>query len=301
MTTSPSGGMSYSALARTMRFFGFLFFLFLPALVSALTVSPLRQTIVVDQGEEDRVRIEVTNNSTDAVMLVPEVDAFSLDEKGRPIFGAADAAIFWVRPEPRKLLIRPKETKSLVFVAPVPKNAEPGAHYLGLFATQKPPEGGVGIGSRVGSLLFLYVSGEYPEELQKVEFGSNRLWYLEPPMELRLALRNTGKIHVVPQGLLAVRNGRGEAVGQFLINEEKQKVLPGAVWRASYKLPLPALLDAGKLTAVVNVQYGSGNQHIFDAITFWYAPREVVILVAVFAVLAAVFLIFLYKTQKKRL
>ena len=270
---------------------------FIPANVQALTISPLRHTVVIDPGREEEVTMVITNDSSAAISLTPEIDAFQLDpETGTAIFGARDEAVQWVETEETELSLGPGAARLLAFRIAVPKGAEPGSHYLGLFVGTAPAEGTVGVGSRLGTLLFLHVAGEVHEEVTREDFFASRSWYARPPIQLSLWLKNNGTIHVVPAGELVLQKGK-RVIDRQAMNGLQRKILPGERWEEQYRFDHLGWRDAGRIEAVVSLQYGITRQPIVDRISFWYVPIG---LLAAMAAVGLLLILAVWLTMKKK-
>ncbi len=251
----------------------FLCLLLLPDLAYGLTISPLRQTITLDHGKKQEISVRLRNEETSEIMVTPMVEAFRLEERtGRPIFGVKDEAIQWVTSTWSNIRLRPGEEREAVFVIQAPANAEPGGHYLGLFLAGAPLGGGLSAGARVGSLLFLYVAGEVSEKLETVQFSSEANWNLYGPVRLTLKLRNSGTIHVIPDGNVTIETRSGRIVAERGINQDRRKVLPGDDWVGEYVFDGLSPSDLGKLTVTARIEYGLGAQKIIERTDFWRLP-----------------------------
>ncbi len=239
----------------------------------ALSISPVRQTVVVDPGEQMTVSLEAKNDTGKNITVVPSVASFAIDEEtGLAVFGDRDSAIAWVTPMAREVRLRPGEKKNVSFVIAVPASAEPLSHYLALFVGEAPPTGSeIGIGSRVGSLLYLHVGGEQRESLVVEYFSPPQRWIRRLPVRLDLQIKNAGTIHAVPSGDVRVI-GNGELLASFPMNEERRTILPGGRWIGTYDVPALTWWQIGKLRASVYIQYGLTNQVLQKEITFWYVP-----------------------------
>lgn len=274
-----------------------LYFFVLAESAQALTISPLRHTVVIDPGQSQTVILTITNDSDKTISFTPEIDAFQLEaQTGTAIFGARDEAVSWVEPAERQLTVRPGATRAIAFRINVPKEAEPGSHYLALFVSQAPAVGTIGVGARVGALLFLHVAGEVREELTREDFFSTRAWYTKPPLTLSLWLRNNGTIHVVPVGEVLLQKG-GRVIDRQNLNTGERKILPGARWEENYQFEKLAWRDVGRIEAVASLQYGLTRQPIVDRVAFWYLPAGLLLVIGVSLIL--VFVGWLMMKKKK--
>lgn len=257
-----------------------LFFLYLISVspAYALQVSPLRETMVVDPGKTTSITLHAKNDENDPFFVETSVSAFTIDPKdGHAIFGAKDSAVSWIQApaEPVKLL--PHEEKLLTFYVHPHENATPGGHYLALFVARRPTEGMIGIGSRVGVLLFLYTSGQVRESMDIQSFDSSNEFYFHSPFRVILRMRNTGDIHTIPQGVVSLQNMFGAVVDRWIVNASKRKVLPGGVFEETYTREKGGIGAVGPLNVVANIRYGATGQPLFANASFWYAPFAAII------------------------
>ncbi len=266
-----------------------------------LSIFPVRQTVAVNPGEEALVEVLVRNDTDKPVRSRPEVDSFSIDgESGRAIFGVQDQALSWVGWQEEQVDLLPGERGIFKFIIRVPDGAEPGSHYVALFARTLPSDGEIGVGSRVGSLLFLHVAGELREELIREGFGSDDFIYTRAPIDLTLKLRNVGTTHVVPRGTLLVENCWDEMVVKLSLNSNERKVLPHTGWVGRYAVEELDWRDAGPLKARVFLNYGISNQIMSEQVTIWYLPWPLVAVVCVVVFLFVTAALIIVVLKKRR-
>ncbi len=251
-----------------------------PTRAQAVSVSPLRQTVVIDPGERQIVEMEVVNADGQEKTVVFEADAFTLDADGRPVFGQDDEAVVWVTPEIQSIELAPGGRETARFIIAVPAEAEPMSHYLALFAAELPGLGGVGIGTRVGSLLFLHVGGTATESLEIEDFSYPAGWVRDTSAAYQLTLKNTGTIHVIPAGTIRVSNWWGETIAEIPVNAAGRKMLPYTSWREAWSLPPINVVNAGPLRTDVRLTYGvTGQSLTFFGRGGWFVPPGAIALV----------------------
>lgn len=282
-----------SFLKGVLFFIGFLFLVFLPVGAKAITLTPTRQTAVIDGGKTQTVKIILQNEEKQTVTAKGVVEGFEIDEKtNRAKFGVRDEATEWVTISPSEVTLAAGETKEILFTFTVPETAKTKAHYLGLFALVSAEGGQVGISSRVGSLLFLYTSGSFEEKSDVLDFSAGSMWYTKKPVNIFLTVNNTGNIHVQPQGTVSVKNWQGNVVGVYPINDENHLLLPNKKRQEVFDIPL-ALKDIGKFEARLEYRYGISEHIIVKDISFWYIPLFVIIGTGVMALLILFLLVVL--------
>lgn len=287
------------------NFFSFFFlgfFIFSLQTVSAITLSPTRQTAIIDGGKTQTVKITLTNEEKQTVTAKGVVEGFEIDEKtNRAKFGIHDEAVEWATISPSVVTLSAGETKDIVFTFRVPETAKTGVHYIGLFALVSSEGGQVGISSRVGSLLFLYTSGNFEEKSDVLDFSAGSMWYTTKQANIFLTLNNSGTIHVQPRGEVSIKNWRGKIVGVYPINPQNHLLLPQKKFDTVFDVSL-GFQDIGKLQAHLQYIYGVNEQIVVKESTFWFFPLSVIIGGAFFLIVVLFLLLVLgikITTQKK--
>ncbi|PIT86277.1 MAG: hypothetical protein COU33_04090 [Candidatus Magasanikbacteria bacterium CG10_big_fil_rev_8_21_14_0_10_43_6] len=239
----------------------------------ALTIAPLRQTAVVEAGEDMTISLFVINETDTPFVVTPEVDAFVIDEQtGVALFGQPDIAKQWVTPVEKRIALQPGEHGQFQFIVHPPVGTLPGAHYLGLFAKSSAGDGQVGVGSRVGSLFFLHVAGDVTELLVQKDFSFNTKSIWQRTRDVYIDISNEGNIHVVPTGKIVVHNWRGKTISEIPLNTKEEKILAGGRFKRTFSFPSLSIFDIGKVEATLHMQYGLTNQLFTRSISFWYVP-----------------------------
>lgn len=234
----------------------------------AFSIFPVRRTLVVDPGKTALAVVEIYNDEGEVLEVTPEVDSFILNpDTGNAEFGQRDDAKAWVHTKDQVFSLAPKEKRSVEFVITVPLGVAPESHYLGLFLRQKPTGGQVGLGKRVGTLLFLHVSGVVTEKVQLQDFSYEKKNDAE---SMHVQLLNEGSIHLVPIGTINFFNIWGEKVAEIPINPNQRKVLPDGVWRATFAVPQFGWKSSGKIRADLVMSYGLSSQMLTRDVSFWY-------------------------------
>ncbi len=260
-------------LRRIYSFFIAGVFLFgFPQALFALTLGPSKQTIVVDQGQTATANIFVLNDGETPQTYIGEVDAFVASADGvTPVFGQTDEAKKWISIQPATLSLDPGEKGIMTFSISIPQGTAPGAHYLGLFARQQAAEGQVGIASRAGSLLFLYVSGAIEEELQLQELSVEGNFFSKE-RKLFVQTKNLGNIHIIPKGTVSIKNMSQTSLFQRELNPHTKSVYVGQTWKFQEDMVLPSVRAIGKNSADLQVHYGVSEKIITGQVSFWYIP-----------------------------
>lgn len=260
--------------------------LLLPASVDALSISPVRQTLILDDGTSKLVEIAVFNESPELIFVQGEVDAFGINEENGNIrYGVHDEAKRWVTPQGGPQPLAPGEEKKISFLVDIPKGVPPASHYLTLFASAEPTNAGnVTAKTRVGSLFFLHVAGQVTEDLQVLDFSTRREWYTKGPVDVQVLLENKGNILAFLDGKVQIHHPWGG-----IWYEEDiplgQKVLAGNRWKQRFDGIDLTWRDIGKHEVSIALTYGAQGKGLTAHTSFYYIP--------VWLYLGAGFLIFL--------
>jgi hypothetical protein len=266
--------------------------------VKALTLSPVRETLVVDAGKDQIAFVYIKNDSEIEQTFLFETDAFGLDpDTGHIQFGKNDEAKSWVVPNYPVLTLKPGETRRVNFMIHIPVGTPPSSHYLALVAKQNPVKGQLSIGERVASLLFLHVSGTVHESISLQDFSSEKNWYFWNPLKMHVQLKNQGTIHAIPQGRIDILNWWGKKIAEIPVNITNRKILPNEKWKEVEELKEIHFWNIGKLHARLFLKYGVTEQDIVAEKSFYFVPWYFVLFGLIF-VFGVTFGVRFFKEKK---
>lgn len=252
--------------------------LFVPLFAHAISISPTRQTITIDKGTTQTLSIEVENNENSELVVAPTVYTFFLEEKtGALQLSEHDDSLSWIQVKKEAIQIPPNEKVLVPYTITIPNDAKPGAYYFVLFAQKKANNSTINVVSQVGSLLFLYVAGNIEESLHIADVNTNHRWYFAPNIEATVTFKNSGTIHVVPQGELTVKNARGNTITTMSLGENTEKILAGGTRINTYHIKNISWKDIGPLYIEVAGTYGVSKQTYKRWVHVWYVPKEIII------------------------
>jgi hypothetical protein len=251
-----------------------------------LAVSPAFQSVSV-AADVPSVQYEVqliNRNPVDQNFRLSRVDFKALDEQGGVAFlGTSTSELehkyglaSWMSLEKDAVFVPAgKSAKVLVTINNRPDLA-PGGHYGAVLATAvddlgRPTGDQVGVKQVLSSLVLVTKEGGAERDLklvsQTAEAGWSRL-----PSAATLRFQNLGNVHVVPRGIVEVKDTAGRVVVRGAINEESGNILPESY--RQYKTPLrqiaPALLP-GKYQMVTTYRYDGTDATSVFVTSFWYA------------------------------
>jgi hypothetical protein len=133
----------------------------------ALTASPSR----LELAGTSQATVRVTNGGASRVVLDVGEAGFALDLRGRPRVVAQRAsprsAASWLAFRPRRLVLRPGASGSVMVASKVPARAEPGDHdALVLFTTRRRVADGLSVRVRMGVVVIVRAPGEIVRGIQ---------------------------------------------------------------------------------------------------------------------------------------
>jgi len=185
----------------------------------ALTASPSK----LELAGTSRATVRITNRGASRLVLDIGEAGFALDLRGRPRVAARRAsnrsAAGWLAFRPRRLVLRPGASGSVIVTSKVPARAEPGDHdALALFTTRRRAADGLSVRIRMGVVVVVRAPGPIVRGIQArgldvVRRGRTRT--------LQLSLVNRGNVSesfVRARALVSLERGgrrlarvRGEA------------------------------------------------------------------------------------------
>jgi hypothetical protein len=319
-----------------------IFYIFLGKQAYALTLSPPRLEVSGDPGQTLVGELEVYNEQESEITFYVSSQNFEArGETGSPYFLPYDGTglASWIFAQD-SITIGPKERTKLPYEIVIPQDVEAGGYFASIFfatSPQTPEEAGqVTIGSKVGTLVFLNVSGDAPEGAGVIEFSTkdgNMFSYL--PITLYYRFSNDGARKVMPLGDIEIKNLLGRVCAKLDANKSKGNVLPGSVRRfeidwnivgqdsADEKdqeiIEKMAVIEEGqkvgffeavkmqkdnfaigKFTADLNLKYGDNETAVSQA-TFWVIPWQILSLVLGALIILIIIIKLMMKRHNKKL
>lgn len=266
---------------------------------NTLKVSPVRSDIEVKPGESKAVQITVSNLTGDDITVRPITNDFIAgDESGTPALILDEDKTAPTHSLKRFLspladvTIPAKQAKTIDVVVTVPSDAQAGGYFGAVrFAPTSPDGGGqVNLSASVASLILLSVPGKTVEQLKLTDFsvkqGSRTGTFFNTPKDLNATFRfqSTGNVQVAPFGKISVKQGNKVVYeADFNDGNPRDMILPDSARR--WDVPLKELGTFGHFTAVATLTYGSNNQTIEAAQSFWIIPTWAVIIGIVLLIL----------------
>jgi hypothetical protein len=258
------------------------------------TVSPVFREVQVKAGQaQARHALTLRNRSAvSQTFRLSAVNFGALDESGGVAFLGQEGGGFerkyglaaWMKLEQDLVTVPAGGSLEIAVAVNNSDTLAPGGHYGAVLATADTDAGGVGAAAgggsspepRVGvkqvlsSLVLLVKEGGGAADLRLVSQGVTARWWAMPE-EVRHRFLNAGNVHVVPRGVVEVKDPTGRVVARGALNEGSGMVLPESHRR--YTTPMVRLASAwlpGRYTATTTYRYDGTEDTKTFTTTFWY-------------------------------
>lgn len=287
-----------------------------------LTLSPTLINLTTDPGQPVSAQLKITNNNNFREFLRMDLAKFEAAEGGeRPVLldlTPEDEFTQWISFSEDQFAVDPNETKTIKFTISPPNTAALGYYYaliINRIVIQEPGRRQTVVAGAPAVLTLLEVrSPQAKRELQLVDFRPDQFFYEYPPVNFGVELKNSGNIHIVPNGdafidsmknkdiaILPVNSKRGNVLPQtqrtfvfswddaFIVRvpkEEDGNVVKDAkgktVYTTKWDLTKANKLRIGKYTAHLLLVYDNGERDIpLEAkVSFWVIPWKILAAVA---------------------
>lgn len=285
----------------------------MPAMsAQALTISPPYVDYRLNPGDTVLDVVKVYNEDTAPNTFHVQVMNFTSiagEETGTPTFYPAtekrdgtDLAKWITVTDPNKTYtLAPKERANIPIAINIPKDAQPGAHYGAvLMASGKADEKGgtVGVETKLGSLIFVNVSGDLNETGRILDFSfkDKKVWYNMLPIDFFMRFENDGNTNLRPAGNVFIKNWYGRQVASIKVNDQFGSVLPHSIRKFGFGWGAGKPKDGGFFAQVANewnnfgfgryqatlfVNYGSNNQTLSEVRYFTVWPWRLMTLAGI--------------------
>ncbi len=181
-----------------------------------------------------------------------------------------------------------------------PENAQPGGYYSSVIVSSLPAIGddessaGAKIVSRVAVLFFVRVNGPVNQQGQlddfRIEGGDS--FMQKGPVNFEILFKNEGTVHLVPYGMVRIKNIFGKEVGKVPVDAYFS--LPESLRYRQVTWAQERLL--GRYTAELNLNRGYEGKEDISKISFWVIPWTYI--VAVLIVIFIITLLWKFVTSK---
>lgn len=203
-----------------------------------VSVSPFLQEVRISGSEPTKnFDISYTNDSSkNQTLVLSVVDFGSLDQTGGVAFaGSGLSQLFdkytlshWLILPNNNIVLAPGQKTTVTPVISNEGSLAPGGHYAAIVATVLDPDSGssnnVSVKQKISSLVLAVKTGgeKYDLSLAKIQTNGN---LLRLPDQVDLTIRGTGNTHVVPRGVVTLKDGN-KIISRGVINQESSFLLP---------------------------------------------------------------------------
>jgi hypothetical protein len=213
----------------------------------------------------------------------------SLDETGGLIFSGLPqdyqqkyGLTKWVSLAQSKLTIPARKVGKVDFTIKNEASLSPGGHYGAIIVRQVGEQLSsnerIALSPQAASLIFLRkVGGEkYGLSLPRIE-SNHSIWRL--PTKVKLPFKNDGNVHVVPRGVVRIKDSVGREIAKGIINPESALILPERGRSFSVSLdPQAQIIWPGRYTIEVEYRYDGRDKLSHISQTFYTANLRVFLL-----------------------
>lgn len=273
-----------------------------------LTVSPARQEITVNPGEELLINVRYYNRNDYPVSGIIKVADFIIEGKEENIKIMEDvfqvsskySSSTWFSLPFNNPTIAVEDKITIPIKINVPSDASPGGHYVSIYFEPVVKDFNSGnenktvmtISSRIVALVYLKVAGQISEKASLSNFSCAD--FLEHgPITVETGVLNSGDYHIRPNGVITLSNIFGGFVDQKIIKEKN--IFPGTI--GSYKYDLGKRWMIGRYKLNLAISYGEKGQALHRIVYVWIFPWKIAILI----VLTVIILFFIINHQYKKL
>lgn len=288
-----------------------------PESSSGLQVSPTRSELTIATSKSDSTVLSIKNITGGVITVKAEIDDFKPDDNtGTPqlLTNQTEPAATSIKPflvPIQEFKLNVGETKKLEIKLRVPQD-QPAGGYFGVVRFKAFPENNgangngqqVSLTASVGHIILVQVPGQINEKLQAVslsaEYHKNPSnFFVHPPDQMRLEVKNTGNSFIKPFGNVSVRNSQGKEIYSYEINatDPRGNVLPQST--RIFHDTLKNIGHFGRYTAIASVSYGNGGDVLSLKTSFWVVPLWLVVVAGVSLILLLLLIYVLYVRLKK--
>lgn len=254
-----------------------------------LTISPAFQEIILEEKDTEKsFSVSLTNNSSVPMALrLSLYDFGGLDDSGGVAFlGASNdlakkyALASWMKVEGNSLLLGPNESKEVSVIIENNTTLSPGGHYGALmFQVENTPSDTADISSNDISVQQMFSSLVFAKkvggEIYNLELNAQtyRNLFLRFQERLDLSFKNAGNVHLVPRGIVRVKDPLGRVVAKGIINQESVIILPETL--RSYPVQLVnqgVLLIPGRYTLETAYRFDGKDDFSTIVLQFYFIP-----------------------------
>lgn len=200
-----------------------------------MSLTPIFINLTTEPGQTVNSSVKIRNNSNFTEYLHIRVAKFTAEAGGERLtivdMAPEDQFNKWISFDQNQFVLGPLDTKTIHFTINVPKSAALGYYYALVFERleENIPEiksETYVVGAPVLPVLLDVHSPLAKREVQLVDVKTDKLFYEYLPVEFEVKVKNSGNIHVVPDGNIFIDWGGSKDIAILNVNTSKSNVLP---------------------------------------------------------------------------
>lgn len=243
-----------------------------------LTNSGVPINLVATPGTTTSTDISIRNTGAQAETLKTSLMKFGAKgDEGKPALSdrePGDDYFDWLTVSPSQFTVEANESKTVRVTINVPKEAAFGYYYAITFsrAADEKPAKGQAVKGAIATLVLLEarVPGA-KRELQVADFSTTESLYEFLPATFKVKIKNTGNVHAVPHGDIAIDQGNSE-LARLPINPAGGYILPGSnrvftvQWNDGFPRHIPkvengkVVIDKGEAQKQLEIDWGRASK-----------------------------------------
>lgn len=272
----------------------FLSLFLLASKANAFSIGPLQYTVSLNPGEDKDLVVVVKNDSNLDKEYEAVVMGAQQDNLGRPIFKTnSDIAESWIKFNNDKTILKSNENKDFIFTITIPKNAPPGAHYLGLGVQENNNQN---IGGQLMTIAIIQVAGTANESLILEKFYPIKKYFFNTNINYYLQVKNAGNVDLSTKANLRLYDFKNVVV------DSRPIILGNKLFAQSNRIiEINQSFDdkmfwPGNYRSLIIINFGLTNQQIIGSVNFWYWPVWFILLAGL--IIITLLLVFLFRIKK---
>jgi len=272
----------------------------------SMTAIPPKVELKGNPGQTLKASLKIRNDSDQTQNFLINLEDFIVaDSKGTPIPINTNVSNRWSLKNwivaPKQIPVDSKGVQIIDISINIPLTALPGGHYAMLTYTPnadaKPgdlKQTGNIITSRVGTLIYVTVSGPVTEKATLIKFKVPKFTE-KGPVEFVGTIESMSDIHINPKGTITIYNPLNVKVSD--VNVDVGNIFPEtsrdftAVWNQQW--------GWGRYKADLNLTYGVAGSVLSATIFFWLFPIRLIILALIVLISVLVVIITLNKRSQR--
>ncbi len=263
-----------------------------------IELSPAKLNLTLEQGETKELVYRIGNYSGKQQDFRITLGDFIVDNKnGKPVFvdsNSAEAKLYslskWMNLPESSISVPDQTVVEFKVNLAIPEDLDPGGYYGAVFVETGQLNGqenqsGVGSIGRITGIIHVRVPGEVTEDLDMLQFNTEKKIYWHVPEEIKVTshLKNKGNVHLLPVGAYNLSGGLGKYQKNVFYNQDQAIVLPMAPFREivdEISLEGDMFSLIGKYNLELLARYGQTDKNIESNLTFYIIPLPIVIVLA---------------------